>query len=197
MQGGKEERSLVVMALLQAMCRIASPFGLYEAGVISDAVEIKMLIIGLYHGMKSVESLTSFLCSPGNDWRLSEETMRLVGSVFPREDRKLVKRLKPLRDAFVHYDFSRFPVCVDSDGLVDPSEQLHSMFEICEDKDAIAFASEIGECAANVLKRISNITGVPIPAYGHMGFVGEWRECPFWKPYLSESECAGTCVSPC
>ena len=30
-----------------------------------------------------------------------------------------------------------------------------------------------------------------------MGFVGEWRECPFWKPYLSESECTGTCASPC
>ena len=40
--------------------------------------------------------------------------------------------------------------------------------EICEDKNAIAFASEIGECAANVLNRISNITGVPIPAYGHI-----------------------------
>lgn len=79
---------------------------LFEAGFFTETVLIKYSCLSLDHVARALQIFTTFarthekldLCSDGF---LSE-----VEGLIPREDKKWIKRVHPLRNAFMHYDFS-------------------------------------------------------------------------------------------
>lgn len=79
---------------------------LFEAGFFTDAVFIKYSCLSLDHVARALQIFTTFtrtheelgLCTDG----FLSEVERLIS----REDKRWIKRAHPLRNAFMHYDFS-------------------------------------------------------------------------------------------
>ena len=79
---------------------------LFEAGFFTEAVLIKYSCLSLDHVARALQIFTTFarthaeldLCTNG----FLSEVERLI----PREDKKWIKHAHPLRNAFMHYDFS-------------------------------------------------------------------------------------------
>lgn len=79
---------------------------LFKAGFFTDAVFIKYSCLSLDHVARALQIFTTFtrthaeldLCTNG----FLSEVERLI----PREDKRWIKRAHPLRNAFMHYDFS-------------------------------------------------------------------------------------------
>ena len=67
------------------------------------------MIVNLCHGNQSIKSLLSYAHRPANQGLLSARLLEDLGLVFPRESRRLIEKLRPVRNALVHYDFRQFP----------------------------------------------------------------------------------------
>lgn len=91
------------------LCNLCLACTLLKSGIAPRRVFYKMMIVNLCHGNQSIKSLLSYAHRPANQGLLSARLLEDLGLVFPRGSRKLIEKLRPMRNALVHYDFRQFP----------------------------------------------------------------------------------------
>lgn len=79
---------------------------LFEAGFFSDAVYIKYSCLSLNHAARALQIFTTFTRTHEELGLCTDGFLSEVEGLIPREDKKWIKRAHPLRNAFMHYDFS-------------------------------------------------------------------------------------------
>lgn len=79
---------------------------LFEAGFFTDAVFIKYSCLSLDHVARALQIFTTFTRTHEELGLCTDGFLSEVEGLIPREDKKWIKRAHPLRNAFMHYDFS-------------------------------------------------------------------------------------------
>lgn len=79
---------------------------LFEAGFFTDAVFIKYSCLSLDHVARALQIFTTFTRTQEELGLCTDGFLSEVEGLIPREDKKWIKRAHPLRNAFMHYDFS-------------------------------------------------------------------------------------------
>lgn len=79
---------------------------LFEAGFFTDAVFIKYSCLSMDHVARALQIFTTFTRTHEELGLCTDGFLSEVEGLIPREDKKWIKRAHPLRNAFMHYDFS-------------------------------------------------------------------------------------------
>lgn len=79
---------------------------LFEAGFFTEAVLIKYSCLSLDHVARALQTFTTFARTHAELGLCTDGFLSKVEGLIPREDKKWIKRAHPLRNAFMHYDFS-------------------------------------------------------------------------------------------
>lgn len=79
---------------------------LFEAGFFTDADFIKYSCLSLDHVARALQVFTTFTRTHEELGLCTDGFLSEVEGLIPREDKKWIKRAHPLRNAFMHYDFS-------------------------------------------------------------------------------------------
>ena len=91
--------------LSELMMQLNAVDSLCKAGFFEMSVWIKFQTITLYQTYKSVGLLSGYLrrCAGRSK---TPEFLRNLDGMLSRENKKTMKRIRPLRNALIHYDFS-------------------------------------------------------------------------------------------
>jgi hypothetical protein len=79
---------------------------LFEAGFFTETVLIKYSCLSLDHVARALQAFTTFARTHTELDLCTNRFLSKVEGLIPREDKKWIKRVHPLRNAFMHYDFS-------------------------------------------------------------------------------------------
>lgn len=79
---------------------------LFEAGFFTEAVLIKYSCLSLDHVARALQAFSTFARTHAELGLCTNGFLSKVEGLIPREDKKWIKRAHPLRNAFMHYDFS-------------------------------------------------------------------------------------------
>ena len=100
-----EDATGVFFLLSELMMQLNAVDSLYKAGFFEMSVWIKFQTIALYQTYKSVGILSGYLRKRVD----RPETLEFLGNldgILSREKKRAVERIRPLRNALIHYDFS-------------------------------------------------------------------------------------------
>ena len=92
--------------LTERMMQLSSVDALRTGGFLNDALWCKFATVSLFHTFKSISSFETFVYSGRSSQHYSSELLKAISSLFTREEKKILKKISPLRNAMVHYDFS-------------------------------------------------------------------------------------------
>lgn len=95
----------VFFLLSELMMQLNAVDSLSKAGFFEMSVWIKFQTITLYQIYKSVGLLSGYLRRRVSRSK-TPEFLRNLDGMLPRENKKTMKRIRPLRNALIHYDFS-------------------------------------------------------------------------------------------
>ena len=79
---------------------------LFKAGFFTDAVFLKYSCLSLDHVARALQIFTTFTRTHEELGLCTDGFLSEVEGLIPREDKQWIKRAHPLRNAFMHYDFS-------------------------------------------------------------------------------------------
>lgn len=96
----------VFFFLSELLMLLASVDVLFEAGFFTEAVLIKYSCLSLDHVARALQAFTTFARTHAELDLCTDGFLSKVEGLIPREDRKWIKHAHPLRNAFIHYDFS-------------------------------------------------------------------------------------------
>lgn len=150
----------IFLFLSELLMLLVSVDVLFEAGFFTDAVFIKYSCLSLDHVARALQIFTTFartheeldLCTNG----FLSEVERLI----PREDKRWIKRAHPLRNAFMHYDFSE-KLVPDSSGC----SSSWTIFDIACNKqlglDSQGFKSELMAVRSKLERSLCELIAFP------------------------------------
>ena len=100
-----EDAAGVFFLLSELMMQLNAVDSLLKAGFFEMSVWIKFQTIALYQTYKSVGILSGYLrrCAGRSK---TPEFLRNLDGMLSRESKKAMNRIRPLRNALIHYDFS-------------------------------------------------------------------------------------------
>lgn len=76
-----------------------------KSGFLEKTIWLKLTTVYLFHAYKAIESFIGFAYKPSQKFIYSRILLSQCSNVFSRNEKKQIKRMKKLRNAFVHYDF--------------------------------------------------------------------------------------------
>lgn len=107
--------------LCEGLTQINSVRALHESGVFSDLLEFKMATAVLVALEKSLSKLSRYIAKSPEFERDPLRANQILSKVIPRNQRKIIKKAKNLRNALVHYDFAKLlgsDICENQDAEV-------------------------------------------------------------------------------
>lgn len=93
--------------LSEALTQLNSITALRESCYFTDLLEIKMALASITSLEKSLSKLSRCIMADPHPHPKSITLSKTISDIIPREQRKLIRRTKRLRNAFVHYDFTK------------------------------------------------------------------------------------------
>lgn len=114
--------------LSELLTSLGSTLALAAAGFFAPLVWAKFGTVTLYHCWRSLSTFDGYAhrCCKDDQSRYPDPVLREVSSLLSREERKCIKKMKRLRDAFIHYDLGKVkPLCISQDAS--PSEYLDAL----------------------------------------------------------------------
>jgi hypothetical protein len=105
--GGGESSAAIFHLCSELMFQINALAALVDAKIITQRLWLKLIIACLFHGCNSIRSLVDFVHKPSSEVKIGGELEDALTSIFPREKRRRIERVKRIRNALVHYDFER------------------------------------------------------------------------------------------
>ena len=106
----------VFFLLSELMMQLGAVSSLRDAGFFELSVWVKFQTIVLFHTHKSDEVLSGYLRTQ-DDLATATEFSRDLDGILSRDEKKGVKRIRTVRNALIHYDFSEknFPKLKESE----------------------------------------------------------------------------------
>lgn len=87
------------------MMRLTSIHALWISKFFDLLLWVKLSTIHLYHAWKAIEAFIGFAHRQHDGFSYSKSFLLSLSCLLDRKEKKLVKKITPLRNAFVHYDF--------------------------------------------------------------------------------------------
>lgn len=91
--------------LSDQLLRLSSIEALRKGGFLENILWIKLATVYLFHAYRAIESFIGFAYQPTPNLFYSRSFLALCSNIFSRAEKKKLKKMKKLRNAFVHYDF--------------------------------------------------------------------------------------------
>ena len=101
----KTNDECVFFFLSEQLLRLSSIKALQESGFLEKTLWLKLATIYLFHAHKAIENFIGFAYKPSEKFTYSRILLSQCSEVFSRDEKKKIKKMKKLRNAFVHYDF--------------------------------------------------------------------------------------------
>lgn len=90
---------LILMSSVDALARL---------GYLSGLAYLKFEIVTLDHAFMAISKFSSYVRVSNSGMQYPPSFLEEIGSLISREDRKWLNKSRRLRNAFVHYDFSKY-----------------------------------------------------------------------------------------
>lgn len=146
--------------LCEGFTQINSVRALHESGVFSDLLELKMATAVLVALEKSLSKLSRYIAKSPEFEGDPVHANQILSKVIPRNQRKIIKKAKDLRNALVHYDFIKLlgrDVCKNQDAeaiLNLATKHTVGMSSI----DYLSWLEEMNEEIANNINSLIKLT---------------------------------------
>ena len=102
---GKTNDEHAFFFLSEQLLRLSSIKALRKSGFLEKTLWLKLNTVYLFHAYKAIESFIGFAHKPSQKFIYSRDFLSQCSEVFSRDEKKQIKKMKKLRNAFVHYDF--------------------------------------------------------------------------------------------
>lgn len=89
----------------ELMIQLTSVKALHAGGFFGDPLWMKFATTSLYHAYKAIDVFSGFARSPSCNKSYPPDFLNKVSALFNCKERKLLKDIRPLRNALIHYDF--------------------------------------------------------------------------------------------
>jgi hypothetical protein len=160
MMGGGKNSIAIFHLCSELMFQINALAALADTKIITRRLWLKLIIVSLYHGCNSIQSLINFFHAPFNGAKIGEELEEALKRVFFRETRKRIQKIRAIRNALVHYDFER----LNLKGLQKDSRPDHILTKAIEQTLGCEFEEFeyfLSEAAINASARINDMLAFP------------------------------------
>lgn len=107
--------------LCEGLTQINSVIALHENKFFSDLLELKMATTVLVALEKSLSKLSRYIVKSPEFEKDPARANQILSKAIPRNQRKVIKKAKDLRNALVHYDFAKLlgsDICENQDAEV-------------------------------------------------------------------------------
>ncbi len=143
-----------LLMLLTSVC------ALREAGFLDDAVWLKYSSLTLEHTWRAIDNFAAYSRTTKVDPPLASAFLDDVGHLLNRDEKKLIKRSHPLRNAMMHYDFTEDLAPDGVDGS-NPWEVIDvATMRVCG-KPVKEFGEELFRVRDKLAKKICELIGFP------------------------------------
>lgn len=102
---GKTNDEHAFFFLSEQLLRLPPIKALRKSGFLEKTLWLKLNTVYLFHAYKAIESFIGFAHKPSQKFIYSRDFLSQCSEVFSRDEKKQIKKMKKLRNAFVHYDF--------------------------------------------------------------------------------------------
>lgn len=148
--------------LSELMMQLASVEALHSGGFFDDPLWMKFATASLYHAYKAIGVFSGYAHDPSCNRSYPSDFLDEVSALFNREERKMLKRVRPLRNALVHYDFG--PVLVpDVSDKMTPHEVLGESIGTSLGITVDEYYAFLTAMCSKLIKEISDL--IKFPAY--------------------------------
>ena len=136
----------VFFLLSELMMQLGAVSSLRDAGFFELSVWVKFQTIVLFHTHKSAEALSGYLRTQ-DDLATATEFSRDLDGILSRDEKRGVKRIRTVRNALIHYDFSEknFPKLKESENPWALLEDAIARSTGCSLPEYIDFIDTVGE----------------------------------------------------
>lgn len=107
----------VFFLLSERMTTLSSVKALRKGGFLDVYVWIKLETVALYHVYKSISNLIGYIHRQETKLGLPDELIREIQGFVTHEEKRSLKKMRKLRNAFAHYDFGPNIVPVSKDSM--------------------------------------------------------------------------------
>lgn len=101
----KTNDEYVFFFLSEQLLRLSSIQALRKSGFLEKAIWLKLATVYLFHAYKAIESFRGFAYRSSQKFIYPRILLSQCSEIFSRDEKKQIKKMKKLRNAFVHYDF--------------------------------------------------------------------------------------------
>lgn len=149
--------------LSELLTQINSVEALHKSGFFSDLLYLKFQTAALLTAARSIKSFTNSAMPAAAKFGCTEDGLKLLSSVIPREMRRAIEKTKRLRHAFVHYDFINLVGEEKCKGSA-PFDVLESGIQMTVGISTKEYFANLHDAAIFVARGISNLIELPSPA---------------------------------
>lgn len=101
----KTNDEYVFFFLSEQLLRLSSIQALRKSGFLEKTIWLKLATVYLFHAYKAIGSFIGVTHKPPQKFIYSQILLSECSGIFSRDEKKQIRRMKKLRNAFVHYDF--------------------------------------------------------------------------------------------
>lgn len=93
--------------LAELMMSINLINSLYRGEILDDLLFIKLITINMHHTFRAISGLEREVRTSSNGGAYSDNFKKFLSGLIERSDKKKLASIRPLRNAFMHYDFEK------------------------------------------------------------------------------------------
>lgn len=150
----------IAIAINQQLLRLSSIKALRKSGFLEKTLWLKLNTAYLFHAYKAIEGFIGFAHKPSQKFIYSRDFLSQCSEVFSRDEKKQIKKMKKLRNAFVHYDFEDL-----IDSTVSSSRNFDLLLETAIEStmkmDLSQYESFLSTVVDKAIMNLKAITGFP------------------------------------
>lgn len=146
--------------LSEQLMRLASIEALRRNQFLEQFIWIKLATIYIYHVHKSLENFKAHIFNSRFKRYYSSDFRNSCSTIFERSHAKLIKKMKPLRNAFVHYDFEKLvrDISIDSQNH---NVLLANVIQHVMDIDFAEYKTFLITTTYETVEKLQSIIGFP------------------------------------
>lgn len=133
---------------------------LYCGEMLGDLLFIKLITINMHHIFRAISGLECEVRTSSNGEAYSDNFKKLLSGIIERSDKKKLASIRPLRNAFMHYDFKKILGDYESEN-VRLEVVLDRAVNACLGIDLNGYINWICSLAAETSRRIADLLKFP------------------------------------
>lgn len=146
--------------LSDQLFRLSSIEALRKGGFLEKTLWLKLATVYLFHAYRAIESFVAFVHKPSQGLFYSSDFLSRCCNIFSRDEKKKLKKMKKLRNAFVHYDFEPL-IDYSLLGSRDYAFLLNAVLESRMEMTFIQYESFLSALISKAITSLKVITGFP------------------------------------